>query len=645
MTPKKKKVLIQTDAAVAKTGFGRTAKALLKYLYNTGKYEVSQYALGCNWHHASTHRTPWSTYGCMPDSQEIQERINKDPSYARAVGYGIYYSDRVMEKVKPDVIIAAQDIWGIDYLIDKSWFKLTTPVIWTTLDSLPILPAAVQKASKIDNYWIWSDFATKALHELGHKHVRTMHGPVECDSFYKLPDRERKDLRIRFKQHIPEDAFVVGFVFRNQLRKSVPNLLEGYAKFKKHSQCKESRLLFHTSFSEGWNILKLAKEYGVEEKEIVTTYVCKTCKQYEVKAFYGENLNCPFCGDKKSCNTSNTAGGVTEKQLNEVYNLMDVYCHPFTSGGQEIPIQEAKLTELITLVTSYSCGEDLCVPEAQSLPLDWTEYREHGTEFRKASTNVNSISKQLKKVYNMKLSKRQDMGKKAREWTLEHYSINRIGAEIEKFIDEAPFTECTFDMKAPEKDPLAQVPDLREDGEWLKWIYHNILKMSHVDETDDGYKYWMEEFKKGATRAKIEKYFRQVAAKENAEEKREGFDIEALVSKDDQGKRIVYIMPGSIGDVFLSTALFKSIKELYPDYNLYVATAKPNQEILDANPYVYKTIDYSSEMDNALLVEGHHDHNGCFEIAFQPYATTQRMLTYLHNGKDKIAYEDLCYED
>ena len=43
------------------------------------------------------------------------------------------------------------------------------------------------------------------------------------------------------------------------------------------------------------------------------------------------------------------AKGVSEKELNEVYNLMDVYCHPFTSGGQEIPIQEAKLTELITL--------------------------------------------------------------------------------------------------------------------------------------------------------------------------------------------------------------------------------------------------------------------------------------------------------
>ena len=33
-----------------------------------------------------------------------------------------------------------------------------------------------------------------------------------------------------------ENSFVIGFVFRNQLRKSVPNLLEGFSIFKKRSE-------------------------------------------------------------------------------------------------------------------------------------------------------------------------------------------------------------------------------------------------------------------------------------------------------------------------------------------------------------------------------------------------------------------------
>ena len=34
-----KKLLFQTDSSLAKTGFGRNAKALLSYLYKTKKYE------------------------------------------------------------------------------------------------------------------------------------------------------------------------------------------------------------------------------------------------------------------------------------------------------------------------------------------------------------------------------------------------------------------------------------------------------------------------------------------------------------------------------------------------------------------------------------------------------------------------------
>ena len=46
-----------------------------------------------------------------------------------------------------------QDIWGVDFAIDKPWFNEVNSIIWTTLDSLPILPSAVEKAPKIKNYW------------------------------------------------------------------------------------------------------------------------------------------------------------------------------------------------------------------------------------------------------------------------------------------------------------------------------------------------------------------------------------------------------------------------------------------------------------------------------------------------------------
>ena len=633
---RKKKLVYQSDFSLAKTGFGRAAKALLSYLYKTGKYDITHYSCGLTYNHPEFERTPWKTVGSLPNNpQEIQE-LNKDPNVARLASYGAHYLDKVIQEEKPDVYIAVQDIWGIDFAIDKKWFDKITSVLWTTLDSLPILPTAVEKAPKIKNYWIWSDFATKALHDLGHKHVETVHGPIEVKNFYRLENSKREELRKR--NNIPLDAFIVGFVFRNQLRKSVPNLLEGYALWKRSNpQIKNTYLLFHTHWSEGWNIHRLAKEYGIDLKEILTTYVCKTCGNYEVKPFYGQDIDCRFCGTKKSQTTTNVGLGVTEEQLNEVYNIMDVYCHPFTSGGQEIPIQEAKLTELITLVTNYSCGEEMCQDEAATLPLEWSEYREHGTEFIKASTKPNSIAKQLNKVYNLPVQKRREMGKKAREWTINNFSVEVVGKYIENFIDNAPFTDFDFSTKEEEREPFHKIPEIKDDAEWITYMYHNILKMRHVDNNDDGHKYWMNEISKGVKRQDIEKYFRQVATQENQKNKKITF--EELLGEGNPKDRILYVMPESIGDIYMSTSLFASIKKQYPDKKLYVATNPQYFTILEGNPFVDKVIQYTSQMDQLLWLEGVGDHKGFFEIAFLPHIGTQRMFNYQHNGKTKIAFD------
>lgn len=635
----RKKIVFQSDFSLAKTGFGRNSKAILKYLYKTGKYDIVNYCCGMQKGNSQLERTPWKSCGSLPNSQQEVEKLNKDPHLARMASYGAYLLDDVIKEEKPDVYIAVQDIWGVDFAIDKPWFDKVNSVIWTTLDSLPILDSAVKCAPKVKNYWIWSEFATKALHNLGHKHVKTVHGALDTDNFYRIPEDKRAALRSRF--NIDKDKFIVGFVFRNQLRKSVPNLLEGYSIWKKENNIKNSGLLLHTHFGEGWGIMKLAKEYGIDPKEIYTTYICKACGNYEVKNFAEQDLDCRFCESKKSQITTNVGLGVTEESLNEVYNLMDVYCHPFTSGGQEIPIQEAKLTELITLVTNYSCGEDMCLDEAHSLPLEWNEYREHGTEFIKASTSPKSIAQNLLKVYNMSKEERLDLGKKAREWTIKNYSVETIGKIIEEFVDSSPFVDKEYSFKVEEKDAYCNVPDIKDNDEWILYLYKNILKSNNIDKTDDGYKYWSKELEKGTKRIDIENYFRQVALQDNSKNQKVSFDD--ILDKDDSGKRILYVMPESIGDVFLSTSLFRSIKDQYPDYNLYVATKPEYFDILDANTYVHKVIQYISQMDSLPWLEGMSSHKGYFEIAFLPYSQTQRFLTYLHNGKTNIAYKDYKY--
>ena len=227
----RKKVLIQSDFSLLKTGFAKNAKIILTHLYKTGKYDIVHYCCGLSEKHPDLPRTPWKSVGCLPASSEKIAQIEKDPTINKIAAYGAYYLDDVIEAEKPDVYIAIQDIWGVDFAVNRKWFNKITSAIWTTLDSLPILPTAIETAKKVKNYWVWSNFATKELNKMGYENVQTTHGALESKDFFRLSDSQRKALRK--SNNINEEDFIIGFVFRNQLRKSVPNLLQGFKSSKK----------------------------------------------------------------------------------------------------------------------------------------------------------------------------------------------------------------------------------------------------------------------------------------------------------------------------------------------------------------------------------------------------------------------------
>lgn len=579
---RKKKVLFHSDFALSKTGFGRNAKAILSYLFSTGKYELVSLTGGITKNHPDLERTPWKSYGSVPHSGPEHADCHSNPDKTRMYSYGMYELDNIIQLEKPDVYIGVQDFWGVDYSIHKPWFNKLSSVIWTTLDSLPLFNRAVEEAPNIKNYWVWSKFAEDEMHKLGHRHVKTVHGAIDVSCFKQLEQLAKSNLRKL--NNIPENEFLIGFVFRNQLRKSVPNLLQGFKLFKISNPQIPAKLLFHTNWQEGWNIPKLCKETGVDVSDIYTTYVCKNCKSYKVKPFSGPEIDCSSCNQQKTLVTTGTSFGVTEVQLNEVYNLMDVYCHPITSGGQEIPIQEAKLTGLITLVTNYSCGEEMCCPEAASIALSWTEYREFGTEFIKASTSPQSIAENLKKVFDMPADEKKKMGKQARKWVIENFSISAIGAKIEKFLDSCPLV--SHEEKSAEwieKNPYASIPYIADNKLWLKYLYLEILKMN-VDDNDSGLLHWMERLSQNTPRENIENYFRETAQKENDKNKK--FKLEDLFKDSAPEDRIFVSINSSLENIFLATKIISGIKEKYPNKKIFVCSNENAQLALAGNDMV-----------------------------------------------------------
>lgn len=292
----------------------------------------------------------------------------------------------------------------------------------------------------------------------------------------------------------------------------------------------------------------------------------------------------------------------------------------------------------------------MCEESAASLPLQWTKYTEHDTEFIKASTSPSSIAKQLDKVLAMPIEKRRELGKMAKEWAIKNFSVESVGKKIEEFIDASDFADYKEDFFVTKSDdnpnPNADIGDLKEEDAWLKNLYEKILGRAP---DEGGFAFWKGSLVKGKPRSDIEKFFREVALKTQNDKKSqsEAMPIEAqmlkILDKDDEGRRILYVIPESIGDVYLSTALFKNIKQTYPEYNLYVATKPEYFEIIACNPHVHRVISYIPQMDNLLWLEGRGDYKGLFDIAFLAHLGTQRMLNYIHNGKTRIGLDLKSY--
>ena len=635
MAERKKKILIHSNHCKAFTGFGKHKKNLLKYLYKTDKYEIVE--LSNAKHKDQVPNTPWKAIGTLPSNKKALMELSKDPNKQRNAGYGHELINEIIEEEKPDIYLGIEDIWAFSGFTSRPWWNKMHCMVHTTLDSVPLLPESIQAAPKIKHYFVWASFAQRELERVGHTHIKTVRGSLETKNFFKINKKERADLR---ESHGLSKNFVIGFVFRNQLRKSVPNLLEGFKKFKAAHPDSSPKLLLHTHWAEGWDIPTLIKEKKLDNNDIVTTYICGKCHQYFIRSHTGQAQDCPACNTNGSLHTTNIKVGVSEQQLNEVYNLMDVYCHPFTSGGQEIPIQEAKLTELITLVTNYSCGEDCCAPNSGGFPLEWAEYREPGTQFIKASTSATSIFNQLSKVYKMDSSERETKGKEARKFVVDNYSIEVVGKFFEDLFDELPLIDWSSidlsSVKLEKRYPDYQPPDEPNNSKWLLDLYKKMLGMD-IDETDNGYKYWMNEFVKGKERKDIFNFFVQTAKKENAELFKKSLKEEVDFKR--PNKRIAYVMPEHEEDVFMSLSVVKSLKQLYPDHDIYFFTAQKHFPLIDESSDIYKICEFYNEMDDCFYFEGKADEEGLFDMAFLPWLETKRALNYTRHGRDKLQFD------
>lgn len=107
--------------------------------------------------------------------------------------------------------------------------------------------------------------------------------------------------------------------------------------------------------------------------------------------------------------------------------------------------------------------------------------------------------------------------------------------------------------------------------------------------------------------------------------------------------RLLFIVPASAGDIFLSTSLLRGVSETYPEYDIYFACLPQFQDILKNNPYIKKIINYDPIMDQQVIMEGYGEWKGLFKISFYVPIMPQKVFQYYNNNEPSRIMFDIRY--
>lgn len=112
-------------------------------------------------------------------------------------------------------------------------------------------------------------------------------------------------------------------------------------------------------------------------------------------------------------------------------------------------------------------------------------------------------------------------------------------------------------------------------------------------------------------------------------------------------KRILVIKLRAIGDVLLSTAVLKNLRQAFPNSQIDFLTEQPSKEVLDGNPYVNSSIIFNSQTQRSVgLLAGIRKRS--YDLVIDLFGNPRSALvTYFSGAKYRVGYRfkwrQYCY--
>ena len=650
---KKKRVLVVSNFCLANTGFGKNSKYLLTKLFESDKYELAEMAIGGVYPFEGApefEKTPWKTYGSLPRDQALANRLAQDNETYKTLIYGYYAIDDVVKDFKPDNVIFVEDPWGGGNLQSKPWWDNVNCYFWTTVDSTPILPLIQDQAKHMENYAVWADFAKTELEELNpEKKIDCLYACIDLSKYHPISKEEREKYRKQFK--LQDSDFIVFMNSRNQLRKYFYSNIEGVAETnrvlshnddpEKESKIKKAKFLVNTCLSEGWNLVDLCKEYGLDKEDFLCSYSCSSCDEFFVSPFQGDNKNCPFCQSEKTFSTPTTKHGLREEDLNILYNISDLYSLPISSGGFEITLLEALAVGLPIATVDYSAGGNFTDgPKDGIYFFEYIFAKEIQSSFNKAIIEEGEVSNVILSHISspefLDDELKETNYKARREYANDKFNPRKTTEFFENWIDNSPTHAFDFDaINVNNANPdfkLEEEHGELSNNDFVELLYTGILlRPSDPKGKSD----WLARLSSGGPREELYDIFIN-QAKQLKKEESTKVDLKKFI-KDSGKKTVAYVITGSKSDCVASFSVIQGLIDTYPleEWDHYLVTNQEYFGLFDQFDHFSNKLPYFEGFNNFAFTEGIGHTKGLFDVSLTPYILTQGNQASMHYGKSK----------
>lgn len=432
-----------SEASFLSSGFGTYTKEILSRLHRSGKYDIAEFACYGKVNDPKDSEIEWKYYanaveGNDPRSQEYNSSMENQ--------FGKWRFERVLLDFQPDIVIDVRDYWMNAYQQFSPLRPYFHWILMPTVDSAPQQEEWIDTFVHTDAIFTYSDFGRDTLKAQSNnaiKYIDTVSPGVSLDNFQYLPKNVRTQLRQMFG--IDSDAFIIGSVMRNQKRKLIPELFVTLKEFinhlkeNNHPKADKTYLYLHTSYPDaGWDLPQLLKEYAVGNK-VLFTYSCKNCKFYRPSLYQHPLALCPRCG-QMSMSMPNVSSGITQSELNTIYNIMDMYVQYAICEGFGMPQVEAGAAGVPIASVNYSAMQDI-VQYLNAYPIRVNQFfKELETKAIRVYPDNNSLVEILKTFISLPEFLQEQKRHETRKLTEARYNWDDIAKKWEKYLDTVQLT-------------------------------------------------------------------------------------------------------------------------------------------------------------------------------------------------------------